>query len=73
MLLMSHNVETVHQQCAGVINTIMKDVQPKLEKAGSHFHWDFETGTWLENKAANQACGKQLEEKRKQYLKTKGA
>ena len=73
MLLISQNLETVRQQCAGEINTIMEDVPPKLQKVGSHFDWDFKTGTWLENKAANQACGKQLEEKRKQYLKTKGA
>ena len=32
-------VETVQQRTAGVIDTIIKDVQPQLVKKGSTFNW----------------------------------
>ena len=64
-------VETVRQQTAGVIDTIMLHRPPKPVKEGSTSHWDFAAGTWLENTAANQAYGKKVEEKRKEYIKNK--
>ena len=64
-------VETLCQQTAGVIYSIMEDITLKPLKEGSTFHWDFATRSRLTNTAENQASGEKVNEKSKEYRKNK--